>query len=246
MEERPHSQLVSIPSGGMIQTCTGGAPKEDIGMRNRFELQVEFYSKDEAAINIQSRSPAAELALGEILLFCSFALRQMHNLGTNHPVSLSLARALASNQDPRTPLTLFVGPPDFSFRDISLLPKDEVSDPLKNYVSLDAIKLVPFEEQHGEKRFLATLDVKSEHALLRLHGKGFDLLGRGVNYYGPVSVGLLFRHLALLHFEDGNYLGPLSQAARLCGEALLMGKISVLSQPVLAFQIAADALRATG
>lgn len=143
------------------------------------------------------------------------------------------------------PLTLFVGPPDFSFRDISFSLKDEVPDPLKNYVSLDDIKLVPFKEQPGEKRFLATLDFRSKRALLRLHPKGFDPLGRGVNYYAPVSVGLLLRHLAFLQSRDPDYIRALSLAASLCGEAFLLGKVTLVSQPVLAFEIAAYALHPT-
>lgn len=214
-------------------------------MRNRLDLQVEFYSKDEAAICIKSRTPPDELLFGEILLFCSFALRQMHNLGSKHPVTHSLATALASNQGARTPLTLFVGPPDFSFRDISFSLKDEVPDPLKNYVSLDDIKLVPFKEQPGEKRFLATLDFRSKRALLRLHPKGFGPLGRAVNYYAPVSVALLLRHLAFLQSRDPDYIRALSLAASLCGEAFLLGKATVVSQPVLAFEIAAYALHPT-
>jgi hypothetical protein len=213
-------------------------------MRKRFELQVEFYSKDEAAINIQSRAAPDELGFGEILLFCSFALRQLDNLGANHPVSLSLATALATIQDARTPLTLFVGPPDLSSRDIGPSLEGEVPEPPKYRVRIDGIKLIPLKEQPGQKRFLATLDFKSKRALLLLHPKGFDRHGRGINYYAPVSVGLLLRHLACLHQEDTSCLRRLCLAARRCGEAFLLGRVTVLSQPALAFGIAADALHA--
>jgi len=214
-------------------------------MKDGIHLQVEFYSKDEAAIHIESRTSANELLFSEVLLFCSFALRQLHNLGRKHPVTHSLATVLASTQDARTPLTLFVGPPDFSFRHSIFSLKDEPPDPLKNHVSVDEIKLVPFKERLGEKRFVAALGFRSKRALLRVHPKGFGRLGRGLNYYAPLSVGLLLRHLAFLDSRGPDYVRALALAARLCGEGFLVGKVTVASQPVLAFEIAECALHPT-
>jgi hypothetical protein len=206
-------------------------------MVDQVKLEMNFYSKDKASISLQTRMK--QQRFGEIILFCSFALRQMHNLGLNHPVTKSLAKALASNEDPRTPLTLLLGPPEYSLRNIGHSLRTDI-DPMKNFVSADTVKIVRSSWRGGQKRFIATLEIKNERALLQLDVKGFGVLGGGVNYYAPLSVGILLKQLALSRSGETDYLKSLSRAANLCGKALGRVEITATSQLTLAYQVAKD------
>ena len=207
-------------------------------MANHVKLEIDFYSEDKASISLKSQMK--QQRFGEIVLFCSFTLRQMRNLGLNHPVTLSLAKALASNKDPCTPLTLLLGPPEYSVRDIGYSLRAG-TDPMKNFVSVDTVKIVSSSWRSGKKRFIATLEIKDERALLQLDVKGFGMLGQGVNYYAPLSVGLLLKHMALSRAGETDYLNSLSRAANLCGEAAQKYEITPTSQLSLAYQTAKDA-----
>jgi hypothetical protein len=207
-------------------------------MADQVKLEINFYSEDKASISLQT--PMKQQRFGEIVLFCSFALRQMHNLGLNHPVTSSLAKALASNEDPRTPLTLLLGPPEFSLRTVGHSLKTD-SDPMKNFVSADTVKIVSSSWRRGQKSFIAKLEIKNERALLQLDVKGFGMLGGGVNYYAPLSVGILLKYLALSRAGETDYLKSLSRAANRCGAAAQKYEITPTSQLFLAYQIARNA-----
>ena len=207
-------------------------------MRNRLNLQVEFIQKCKAAISVQAGDAGVEQPFGDIVMFSCFALRQMHNMGTSHVVSIALAEALASNREALTPITTLLGPPDISLGRWRTLVQGRGPNPLENYVSVDAVELVPFTGQQGKKRFLARLHFEANRARLQLHIKGFNLLGYGINYYSPLSVGLLLKHLAVSHQTDASYLSQLSSAARLCGQSFLRGEVTSISQLNIGFGIA--------
>jgi hypothetical protein len=207
---------------------------------DQVKLEINFYSKDKASISLQSRMKQQQF--GEIVLFCSFAFRQMRNIGLKHPMSLNLAEELLKNQDPSTPLILLLGPPKLTFMNIFSPLKRDIPDPLKNFISVDTVKLIPPTGRAGQKLFLATLDIDPGRALLHLDPKGFTLLGIGVNYYAPLSVGLLLRHLALSRPAEASFLKSLSRAANLCGKAVLEFEVTAVSQIFLAYQIAAKAI----
>ena len=217
-----------------------GKKVDDPKRSHRIALKVHFYREDEVASSIASNASANELLFGEILLFCCFALRQMLNLGTKHPVSLSLANALASNQDPLLPLTLYLGPPSPSHTLYALRSstRQGVYEGASKRVSVDLIKFVLYHGELGKKYFIATLDFHAQRALFQLRPQGFGLLGAGVNYYAPLSVGLLPKHLADSRPNSPVYLSQLSFPANLCGRAFLDGKLSIPSQHVWASRIA--------
>jgi len=213
-------------------------------MGNLVSLCIEFLSPETAALYIETSAPDGERQFAELLLFTSLALRQLHNLGTIHPVTRSLAKALQECGDTRIPLTTLLGPPDLSLKRLTTSLASGAPEPFSNYVSVDIVKIVRFSGQKGKKRFLATLNQHGDLAVLRLDPKGFDLLGAGVNYYAPLSVGILLHQLALSRREGAVYLRQLLAAARSCGTALLRDQISVLSQPSLAYKIVKDSVGA--
>lgn len=211
-------------------------------MGNLVSTRIEFLSPETAALNIETSAPEDGRSFAELLLFTSLALRQLHNLGTTHPVTRSLAKALQACSDARIPLTTLLGPPDMSLKRLTTPLASGAPDPFSNYVSVDIVKIVQFSGQKGKKRFLATLNQRGDLAVLRLDTKGFGLLGAGVNYYAPLSVGILLHQLALSHREDAVYLRQLLAAARSCGTALLRDQISVISQPSLVYRIVKDSV----
>ncbi|MFV2044551.1 MAG: hypothetical protein ACC700_15120 [Anaerolineales bacterium] len=113
---------------------------------------------------------------------------------------------------------------------------------MDNIVSTEIVTLVPFRRQRGKKRFLGTLEFDSGRALFLLHPKGFNVMGEGVNYYAPLSVSVLLRHLSRVRSEDTTYQIQLGRIANACGNAILSGQVTTLSQPNLAVAIAAQSM----
>jgi hypothetical protein len=209
---------------------------------DKLEFRIEFLDETRAAIELTIRAPEARHAYGEVLLFSSIALRQMHNMGTNHPVSRSLAQALASLADPALPMRVLLGAPQLSMQRFREAMREGAPDPMDNIVSTDVITLVPFTRQKGKKRFLGTLDFDPGRARFLLHPKGFNAMGEGVNYYAPLSVAVLLRFLSRSGAEDPTYQSQLRRVANACGDALLSGQVTTLSQPALALAITERAM----
>lgn len=211
-------------------------------MGEKLELRIEFLDQSQAAIELKIRAPEARHPYGEALLFSCMALRQMHNMGTNHPVSRSLAQALASLQDPSAPLNVLLGAPQLSMRRFKDAMREGAPDRMDNIVSTNIVTLVPFRRQKGKKRFLGTLEFDRGRALFLLHPKGFNVMGEGVNYYAPLSVSVLLCHLSRNRIDDTIYQGQLRRIANACGDALLSGQVTTLSQPGLAVGITERAM----
>jgi hypothetical protein len=212
-------------------------------MGDNLEFRIEFLDQSQAAIEIKMRASEARHQYGEVLLFACLALRQTNNMGIHHPVSRSLGGALAWLQDPASPFKVLLGPPEFSRQWINAAMKEGAPDVMANIVSTDIVTLVPFRRQRGKKRFLGTLEFDSGRPSFLLHPKGFDANGGGVNYYAPLSVAVLLRHLACVRKEDTTYQGQLSLVANACGKAIFSGQVTILSQLALAVAIASEAMR---
>ena len=212
-------------------------------MGDHLEFRIEFPDQSQAAIELTIRASEPRHQYGEALLFACLAIRQMHNMGTHHPVSTSLAEALASIQDPTSPMKVLLGAPELSMQRIKAAMKEGAPDPMDNIVSTEVVTLVPFKGQRGKKRFLGTLEFDSGRALFLLHPKGFNAMGEGVNYYAPLSVAVLLRHLARGRMEDTTYQRRLSLIANACGNAISSGQVTTLSQPTLVVAIASEAMK---
>jgi hypothetical protein len=212
-------------------------------MRTSLTMQVEFVNATQAAIGVSFESPPTSPDFSMLVLLSVFALRQFSNIGASHPVSRSLASALGSLKDPNGPIITLLGPPDISLQSLRDSMREGAPDPMKNFVSVDTVELLPYGNQRGLKRFLAALSHDAERALLRLDVKGFDKMGRGINYFAPLSVALLIRRLAALQSEHAGYGQALVEVANLAGAAALSDTITFTNQPFLAAQIASHAAR---
>lgn len=183
-------------------------------MVEQMQLQIHFYGKDESSIILESTAVGELQLFGEILLFNCLGLRQMHNLGSA-PASGALAQALvALGRRTDQPEEAMLG---------------------------DVPRIVEYPGTAGKKRFMATLDFGPERARFLLHPKGFGILGRGVNYYAPQSVLVLFTHLSTARAANDAYRRGLAEAASLCGQCFVEGKVTTSSQPTLALRIAEQA-----
>jgi hypothetical protein len=212
-------------------------------MNTSMLLNIEFVSEYEAAIGIPLDKPYNDPGFAMIVLFASFSLQQMHNMGMTHPVTQSLAQALSSLTDPQLPLRTLLGTPDLSINRMRQFLHEGAPEPIQNYISIDTVRLVRFNGQKGMKRFLASLKIDEQRAILQLDPKGFDVRGIGTHYYAPLSVGLLLKHLALLKGEHPEYLIRLAKVANMCGRAILRSLITPMNQIFLAVQLGKQALK---
>ncbi len=210
-------------------------------MSLHLNLELHFYTEKIAAIAVTPNNLGRQQPFAEILMFVHLAIRQIYNMVPTHPFSRSLASALSSVQDPQRPLKLLLGPPQFSVVKSLLraFSGPEQPDPLQNYVSVSTVTTVPYRGDRGTKGFSATVEFTSENDRFKLGPHDFDSLGRGVNYYAPLSVALLLRYLATAHASDATYTASLAVAARTCGLSVLHGDLaSPMSEVQLPFAIA--------
>lgn len=202
-------------------------------MTNRGTLRVDFYSAIQASIQIRITSPPTLSRFGETLLFSSFALRQMNNIGVGHIVTRSLARSLVNITDCRSPIRLMLGPPSISKNDIqkamrSSNPMAAARDIMSNEIQIVSKKIL-----RGKKRFDSNLKFTKHKSSFRLKVKGFGRMGIGVNYYAPLSVAILLNYLAKRRKTDDEYLSALVLVASKCGNAVLNNQVSHITQLTL-------------
>jgi hypothetical protein len=238
-------------------------------MNNQMHFEIHFHDENQATALIKSNAEGSEKNFCEILTFCHFALRQMHNLRSNK-VSISLAEILS---------TMYSGAGDYSdYWQLMTKLKSEADIPyyvpfiaalginvsklvglipsLGIYRAVNKLsneqlahKICPTVAQvknhsgiSGQKQFVADVIAQDRKvASFDLQTKGFGLLAKGVNYYGPMSVILAFKYLYSLHddweLENSQFRKMLIKAANLCGQAFLQGKTTATSQVTLPLQI---------
>jgi hypothetical protein len=215
-------------------------------MKNHIEMKFEFLKSDVATIDIRVGKSVINRNYALLVLFATFALRQMRNMGgKSHPISESLAIALSTCQDPSVPLVTVLGPSKFQWNLLKVYKKyrDGAPDPMKNFRSVDIVKLVPYKDQVGKKRFIASISYDDYRALLQLYVQGFNILGFGVNYYAPLSVGLLLKQLASFQPEDSQFIANLTATARLCGAAIAANFVTRTNQSFVSVQIIKKAIQ---
>jgi hypothetical protein len=217
------------------------------------DLQVNFYSKTDVAINLVYDPNYYETPTNDLFIYTCFALRQFKNLG-QHVVAQALAGLLISGE--------FLGYWSLGNQSVpdgpGLLASAEVHkliilgadpnnselkflkwgikyrhDPVAKILTSEYLANKPSIVQYqgdGSKRFFVS------YPPFQFHPKGFGLFGAQVNYYAFQSV------LALYKFIDKKYSGIGSMGRNLkfvcheCADAYLRGTIS-LDQPSLARQI---------
>jgi hypothetical protein len=182
-------------------------------MPNSCALEIHFHDQDRASIFLEDTGGPNKLFV-EILLFASYAIRQVANLG-NGAESRVLGQALVGAG---TNLETLIG-----------------------YRSSTGPSLVPYQGAPGRKRFTARLDVSDDKFNFVMSPHGFGLLGRGLGFYSPMSVLLLLQYLVERNLLDEEYLSSLGMVTAMTGQAVMDDRIRLANQNDLALRAAMTA-----
>lgn len=193
-------------------------------MKPLIELEIGFYNETQAYISLISRSADFARLYQDVLLLCSYNLRQMYNIDPHDPICKSLGGTLNNlrNEDAGLPLLLTVAPPNPSLFKINISTRD--------------IGIVKYKEP-ADKRFSARIDNEGTIVYFTLDHHGFGPLGKGTNYYVPVSIGILLNFIADEHKEDHDYIKVLTYAAHRCGQVVVDKRLNLSSSWPLACEI---------
>lgn len=189
---------------------TGTAPFQTL-------IEVHFHEPDEGCVYFENTAPAGNEVFAELLTFCSFAVRQLVNLGPGSDPARGLAHVLNS----------------VDMESVELL--SQVQEPagfpkLVNYIGVE-----------GRKGFVQKLNYGATDFTFKMSAEGFGALARDAGSYAPNSVYLFLKHLATQHSNDKTYFRRLAAAAAACGEVCLSGQLGMKSQLMLAFSCASMA-----
>lgn len=214
------------------------------------KMQIDFYSKEELAIQIDTsgKMSFSQTETSELFLFSSYVLRQLRNMGT-HLVAKSLAGFLVSEtyfknligedaEIPKADLLL-------DSMDLHVLmsqPKEldiEQLAPLADKLTEERFSINPtyfeiFDKDYGSRipkvtKFMGS--GKKSFALtfppFQLSSKGFGILERDANYYIFHSAIGLIRFLGQKHQGNSELLNNLWKVGMYCGSYYIFNKISL-------------------
>lgn len=185
-----------------------------MGASDGLNLDIDFYNQNSASVFLETTYVDPERCLIEVLGFCLHSLRMMHNLGPDHPVSLTLAKQLTIICENAETFKIF-------------LEHEESS-----------ATLVPATNTPGRKRFTMRLRFRdSEIESCKMTQEGFGFLARGVGHYSPNSVLVLLKYLGNSRNGDTGYLEGLRVAGLGCGAACIEGKVTMYSQGPVAYSL---------
>jgi len=177
--------------------------KEEKKVDIRSKLEINFHKQDEASIFLENSTSYKEEKFGEILLFCSFVIRTLVNLG-NNSTSSALAKLLTA---------------------VKINTKE-----LMNHQSPDEAKLIDYPGFQGRKRFVANLKYSNDNFNFQYAAKGFGFFASGMGYYAPNSVILLMKYLYNKRKNDKEYIEALKSIATQCGIIFSSGKLEISNQ----------------
>lgn len=240
-------------------------------MNNLTRFQIHFHDEYQASILIKSDAERKDKNFCELLLFCCLGLHQMHNLRSNRPSMalaeiLSLIddpiywqnyMPLFSNiSKVMTMEDVFYYIPFIAALGTNINWLIPIIFPLASYGNINKLdneqvvrqilpKVAQVKEYYGvdgQKQFIARMELRNKNKFIfLLKTKGFGILGKGVNYYAPMSVILAFKYLYTLHDdqepENIHFRNMLLEVAHLIGNAFLQGKVTILSLVSLPLEI---------
>jgi hypothetical protein len=214
-------------------------------------MRIDFYSKDEIAIEIDfsGRDSFSKIETSELFIFTCYTLRQFKNLG-QHLVAKALAGMLVSESDISKLLQNSVELPSGESLLLSLknyassvvfATQRRINEESVNYfLGLESqLNFNKTTMQILNTEFLANLPTlvkntgKGNKAFeiiyppLSLKTEGFGFLGRDVNFYAFHSVIALIRFFGQKHSDNEVFLNHLSQVAQQCGSAYIFNQIPV-------------------
>ena len=179
------------------------------------ELSIDFYKQEEASLFIESNTHGDKQEFAEVLLFSCLALRQMHALNKKYALLL------------------------MNFLQRIGLDSNEFLETVTN--DSEFPRLVDYRGTAGRKGFKAVCKFEMDRAAFTLDAKGFGFLMRGINYYAPHSVILLFRFLLVERAADSAFADRLVEACRVCAMVYDEGQVNTFSQTGLSVGIARHA-----
>jgi hypothetical protein len=195
-------------------------------MKSLIDYCIQFYSEREASISVTPQPSDFPVEFNEMFLFCTYVFRQSFNIDQKHPICISLGKSLSTVIDSRDPLLLTLVDPKLKLN----------SDNPLIELSTTEVYILNSSQKKVDKELSG--QVQLERGLVRfiMNKKGFNFLGLGLNYYVPLSVGLLLNHLARTSTNE-IFIKSLGVAARQCGEIVLNQEITAPNQMVLAQNI---------
>jgi hypothetical protein len=211
------------------------------------KMRIDFYSKDEVAIEIDfsGRNQFLETEMSELFIFICYTLRQFKNLG-QHLVAKALAGMLVSKNDISKLLQNSVELPSgesllwsFKLFASSIAWKTQKAEEVGRFVT-ELSSQLNFNKttmQIFDTEFLAKVPRlvkyngngnKAFELILSpflLKNEGFGFLGRDVNFYAFHSVIALIRFLGQKHSDDEIFLKHLVDVAQYCGSSYIFNQI---------------------
>jgi hypothetical protein len=192
-------------------------------MKNMAELYIDFYSKYEASIRVSLSDSGERTLLYEVFLFSAFVLQQMQNLnGTG--IDDAIARALIQVED-STVDTFNLG----------------------NYINASDIDVkiptIVGYRGKGNKRFNAEFNIINSSPTIRVHPKGFGLLGKEVNYYALQSINALLKYFTIKYSNTSPNKYVFSDASNLCGREYVTCKNGIGIRSINQGQVVTNILK---
>jgi hypothetical protein len=138
-------------------------------MELRWLLEIHFHQQDEGSVSLENNAiEEQQQILGELMLFSSFACRELVNLGNNQ-IASSVARVFSQATG---------GLPDLAYHE-----------------NPNAARLIDYKGSPGRKRYIASLVWNEKGFAFSLSTKGFAWFGSDFGYYSPQALFLLLRYL---------------------------------------------------
>jgi len=181
-------------------------------MKISTRLEIHFCQQDEAAVFLENTAFGENEILSEALTYSLLTARTLTNLNNNES-GTGLILVLEK---------IFQNPDEFFSSELGGMPK-----------------IVLYKGNAGRKIIIADMDYDEDINKLRyvVHYKGFGFLGRGVDYYSPISVTTLFRFLIERRKEDRNYLGLLVSIGSTLGNLMYSGNLTISNHHNLALKM---------
>jgi hypothetical protein len=165
--------------------------------------EIHFHEQDTLSLFLESNSVGDLERAAEIGVMTMASLRMMSSLGVGE-ASDNLARFLMMG-----------------------------SAAIQKFASGEAtggFQIIPYPGHGGRKQFLFEFGCNDANLSFNLVPKGFGWLARGVDFYGPLAIIGLLRHLAVRQRYNEGFLQRLAAAAGHCGRAHLERRITLTNQ----------------
>lgn len=177
-------------------------------MNMKSKIELKISFPSEDEASIVLQNDDRDDLFGELLLFARYALQQIANFGGDE-LSASIASALI----------------DISKNFTKFLTEKDPDSP----------QLVA--GGGGSKMFVVNSQLNGDILDFNLTAKGFGLFGRGLTYYGPISVLLLLKYLSVSRKNDKKYQLALAKITGLVGKSFFDGDMTFENRAVLPFEI---------